>query len=139
MHWIWSEYGELPEEARHIRVEVFTEEQGFCQEFDDIDSQSYHLLLMDEDQAIGTARIFFDADHTLHIGRVAVRKVRRSGGCGSAVLTACCEKAKQLGAVRAVLGAQCRAMKFYEKNGFAAFGDLYDDEGCPHRMMEKRL
>ena len=30
-------------------------------------------------------------------------------------------------------------MKFYEKNGFQPFGDIYDEEGCPHQMMEKKL
>ena len=30
-------------------------------------------------------------------------------------------------------------MNFYEKNGFQPFGEGYDDEGCPHQMMEKKL
>ena len=137
MTWIWSEFGTLPEEARRIRFEVFTQEQGFHNEFDDIDNKSYHLLLWKDNQVIGTARLFYEQDDTIHIGRVAVEKQYRSGGSGSMILTACCEKAHELHAKRVILGAQCRAMKFYEKNGFQPFGTIFDDEGCPHQMMEK--
>lgn len=138
MNWVWSEFGVLPSEARRIREEVFIQEQGFCNELDDTDGQSYHLQLMKEEKVIGTARLFWEDKTTMHIGRVAVEKESR-GGSGSVILAACCEKAHELGAERVVLGAQCRAMGFYAKNGFQPFGDEFDDEGCPHQMMEKKL
>lgn len=140
MDCIWSALGCIPDTARQIRTEVFVEEQGFQQEFDQVDQKSYHLLLCRNGRAIGTARLFSeDANRTMHIGRVAVRQEERHDGSGSAILEACCEKARQLHAERLILGAQCRAVHFYEKNGFHAFGDCYDDEGCPHQMMEKQL
>ena len=140
MDCIWSEYGELPEAAAAIRTEVFVHEQGFCNELDEIDSRSWHVLLRRGGRAIGTARIFFEEENdTIHIGRVAVLREERGGGSGSALLRACSEKARQLGAARLVLGAQCRAMDFYTKNGVQPFGGGYMDEGCPHQMMEKKL
>lgn len=136
----WSAFGCLPERAKQIRTEVFVREQGFQEEFDDMDVCSYHALLQCDGREIGTARMFFEDDpNTMHIGRVAVLKPERGGGSGSMLLSACEQKAKQLGARRVVLGAQCRAMKFYERNGFRAFGECFDDQGCPHRMMEKLL
>lgn len=140
MDWVWSAFGYLPDAARRIREEVFMREQGFCNEFDETDAQSYHVLLCRGGAPIGTARLFSeDGNHTMHIGRVAVRRQERGGGSGSALLSACCEKSKRLGARRIVLGAQCRAIQFYEKNGFHPYGACYDDEGCPHQMMEKIL
>ncbi|MCD8356127.1 MAG: GNAT family N-acetyltransferase [Clostridia bacterium] len=140
MDWIWSDFGCLPKEARRIREAVFMQEQGFCQEFDDVDAKSWHVLLRRNGAVIGTARMFSeDGNHSMHVGRVAVLKKERGGGSGSMLLTACCEKAAQLGVQKIILGAQCRAMKFYEKNGFQPFGDIYDDEGCPHQMMEKKI
>lgn len=140
MEWIWSEYGELPPEAAHIRKSVFMDEQGFSVEFDDIDAKSYHVMLVRDEKIIGTARLFFEDDKkTMHIGRVAVLPEERGGGTGSSLLTACCEKARTFGAQHIILGAQRRAMHFYESNGFEAYGEPYDVEGCPHQMMEKQL
>ena len=139
MEYIWSALGCLPEAAKQIRTEVFIQEQGFADEFDDLDACSYHVLQRQDGTDIGTARIFWESDRrTMHIGRVAVLKAAR-GGRGSMLLSACERKAKQLGAQRVILGAQCRARKFYEQNGFRAFGACFDDQGCPHQMMEKML
>ena len=38
-------YHSLPEEARKIREEVFVREQGFQEEFDEIDGYAVHLVL----------------------------------------------------------------------------------------------
>ena len=44
-----------------------------------------------------------------------------------------------LGGKYALLGSQCRAREFYEKCGYQAFGDIYDDEGCPHIYMKLKV
>ena len=38
----------LPQEAKNIRIEVFMKEQGFENEFDDIDTISHHIVVFDE-------------------------------------------------------------------------------------------
>ena len=45
MEWKWSDFGCLPEAARRIRETVFMQEQGFCEEFDELDACSWHVLL----------------------------------------------------------------------------------------------
>lgn len=139
MQTIWSEQGQLPEQAERIRRDVFMQEQGFCEEFDELDEKSWHVLLQAGDDVIGTARMFWEQEHVMHIGRVAVCNYARGGGNGACILQACCEKAKALGADRVILGAQCRAVEFYKKSGFMPYGEIFDDEGCPHQMMEKKL
>ena len=132
-------YDQLPQEAKEIRIKVFMEEQGFKDEFDDLDKKSWHVLLQTDEKIIGTARMFWEQNHVMHVGRVAVCKDARGGGNGARILQACCEKAKALGANRVILGAQCRAVEFYKKSGFTPYGEIFDDEGCPHQMMEKKL
>lgn len=139
MQTIWSELGRLPEQAQRIRRDVFMQEQGFCEEFDGLDKNSWHVLLQDGGKTIGTARMFWEREQVMHVGRVAVCKDARGGGNGARILHACCEKAKALGANRVILGAQCRAVEFYKKSGFLPYGEIFDDEGCPHQMMEKIL
>ena len=40
-------YNQLPDEAKEIRLEVFVKEQGFEEEFDDIDETAAHIVLFD--------------------------------------------------------------------------------------------
>ncbi len=71
-----------------------------------------------------------------HIGRVAVRKVARNTGAGSALMAeleaAALERHGADGSVRVELSAQDQAMPFYEKLGYTTYGDAYLDEGISH-------
>lgn len=51
-------YTTLPQEAKDIRIEVFVKEQGFENEFDEIDTISHHIVAFDERKPIGTCRFF---------------------------------------------------------------------------------
>ena len=55
----------LPQAAA-IREEVFVEEQGFHNEFDDIDRQAVHLVVMDGEAPAAAGRVE-------HLGRGAAR------------------------------------------------------------------
>lgn len=133
-------YENLPEEAKNIRKTVFMDEQGFKDEFDETDKNSLHAVLFADGKAAATARMFTeDSGKSYHIGRVAVLKEYRKSGLGSEIMTALCEKAKEKGAERCELSAQCRAKNFYTKLGFKEKGGIYLDEGCPHIYMEKKL
>lgn len=130
----------LPQEAKMIRSAVFIEEQGFKEEFDETDKNSLHAVLFVDGKAAGTARMFTeDGGKSYHIGRVAVLKEYRKFGLGSSIMNALCEKAKELGAKKCELSAQCRAKGFYNKLGFIESGEVYLDENCPHIYMEKEL
>ena len=51
----------LPKCAAEIRQKVFVEEQGFQNEFDNIDLNAVHFVLFDDsDVLIGTCRVFKD-------------------------------------------------------------------------------
>lgn len=49
-------YDEIPKEAKTIREAVFIKEQGFKEEFDEIDDVAKHVLLFDGDIPVGTCR-----------------------------------------------------------------------------------
>ena len=53
-------YNQLPDEAKEIRLEVFVKEQGFEEEFDDIDETAAHIVLFDGSHPVGVCRIFTD-------------------------------------------------------------------------------
>lgn len=51
----------IPQQAVEIRQKVFVDEQGFQNEFDDIDLIAVHFVLFDDlDVPIATCRVFKD-------------------------------------------------------------------------------
>ena len=131
-------YTTLPQEAKDIRIEVFMKEQGFENEFDDIDDMSHHIVVFDEEKPIGTCRFFLENDHYT-IGRVAVLKEYRNQHIGNLLLESAEKEIKKLNGALIVVHAQVRVSPFYEKQGYIQFGQIDDDEGVPHMWMKKRI
>ena len=130
---------QLNEGCAAVRKAVFMEEQGFQQEFDDVDDRAYHVLIQDGERPVATGRLFTEDGETYLIGRVAVLKEVRRSSLGSEVIKALESKAAEKNADSISLSAQCRVQKFYESLGYHATDDLHDDEGCPHVTMVKKL
>lgn len=131
----------LCQEAMEIRKEVFVEEQGFEDEFDEIDRRATHLVAFLDGQAIASCRYFLNLkgkDGYL-IGRVAVRKPFRGKGYGILLLAEAERGIVEKGGRHARLAAQLQARKFYEKHGYFPISDVFVAEGCPHLWMEKKL
>ena len=130
-------YTTLPQEAKDIRIEVFVKEQGFENEFDEIDTISHHIVAFDERKPIGTCRFFKENDHYT-IGRVAVLKEYRNQHMGNLLLESAENEIKKLNGDLIVVHAQVRIHPFYEKQGYIQFGQIDNDEGVPHMWMKKR-
>ncbi len=124
--------------AEPVRFEVFVEEQKVPAEIelDEFDAVSLHALALDAGgNVLGTGRLLPDG----HIGRMAVRACARGRGVGAALLRALMDAARRRGDREVVLSAQTHAIPFYERFGFVAEGEEYDDAGIPHRLMRRRL
>ena len=131
----------LPQAAGFIRQKVFVEEQGFEYEFDSIDDVATHFVLFsDEETPIATCRVFWNEEKSSYIlGRLAVIKEYREKGLGRALVEAVEKYVKEMGGNLLQLHAQCRITSFYEHLGFVPFGDIEDEEDCPHIWMKKRI
>lgn len=56
-------YDYLTEDAKQIREKVFMQEQGFQNEFDEIDSVAVQIVMYDETETpVATCRIFEDTE-----------------------------------------------------------------------------
>ncbi|WP_318515114.1 GNAT family N-acetyltransferase [Photobacterium leiognathi] len=122
---------------RTVREQVFIQEQQIDPEieFDDLDSEAVHVLVMDGEQPLGTGRILADG----HIGRIAIMKAARGQGLGAKVVQALVEYAQQQGYPRVDLGAQTHAVDFYRKLGFMPYGHEFMEANIPHQAMEQML
>lgn len=125
-------------EAAQIRRKVFIEEQGFENEFDDVDKNAVHAIIFDGEVPAATGRLYFE-NESFHIGRVAVLKEYRSKGAGTLVMNTLKNEAQRLGADEIRISAQVRAKNFYEKLGYKSCGEVYMDEFCPHIEMFLKL
>ena len=120
--------------AAPVRHAVFVDEQKVPAEIelDEFDPLSLHALAFDgQGRVLGTGRLLPDG----HIGRMAVLAAARGRGVGSALLQTLMEAARARGDREVALSAQTQAMGFYQRFGFVAEGEQYDDAGIPHRMM----
>ena len=131
-------YTTLPQEAKDIRIKVFMKEQGFKNEFDDIDQISSHIVVFDETKPVGTCRFFKENNHYT-IGRVSVLKEYRNQHIGNLLLKSAEKEIKKLNGDVIVVHAQVRVSPFYENQGYIQFGQIDDDEGVPHMWMKKKI
>ena len=125
--------------AKAIRVRVFMDEQGFCEEFDEIDNIATHLVAFDSDTPIATCRVFKNTDGKYQVGRLAVIPEYRGKGIGEKMLAASEDIVAAHGGDCVLLHSQCRAQGFYAKCGFVAYGEIDYDEDCPHVWMKKSV
>lgn len=128
------------EEAYAIRTKVFVEEQGYEDEFDDIDEYADHIVVFKEGVAAGCARCFPESESSscYIVGRVATLPRFRGCGIGRLLVKECESAALRHGALSMKLHAQARLEGWYASMGYARIGEVdYEDEGQPHIWMEK--
>lgn len=119
-----------------LRREVFVIEQGIPEEeeLDEFDLVAVHFVAISGGEVVGTLRLV-DASEHVKIGRVAVRSTARGNGVAKAMMIHAMEHARRGGRDRFYLAAQADKLGFYEKLGFVAFGDVFDDAGLQHTSM----
>lgn len=124
-------------EAFFIRKAVFIDEQRVPEELelDADDLQALHVLAKIDGLSVGTARLVAISKDQAQIGRMAVLDQYRGQGIGRQILEKLIQFAQEKGFAELFLHSQVNAIPFYEKMGFKADGDIYDEAGIPHRNM----
>jgi predicted GNAT family N-acyltransferase len=116
-----------------IRKSVFIKEQHVPKEleWDGHDADCTQFLATVNAMPVATARLTPQGQ----IGRMAVLRDFRGKGVGSRLLAAVIDQAKQTGYKQVFLHAQVNVIKFYEKHGFLAEGEIFMDAGIAHKAM----
>lgn len=139
--WTTDLESKIFEDAKAIRFKVFVEEQEVPMELeiDELEADSHHMVIYEDDKAVATARIYEIDDGFYKIQRVAVYKELRGSGYGALAIQQAEEKVRELGGKKILLGAQLQALPFYEKLGYAVTSEEYLDAGILHRDVIKHL
>ena len=124
-----------------LRSEVFVVEQHCVyQDLDGKDEQCLHLLAYDEQDRLSAytrlvPRGVSYADHA-SIGRVVTAPHARGRGYGRPLMQ---ESLRALfaayGEQPVKISAQAHLQDYYSSVGFVGVGDVYDEDGIPHRAM----
>lgn len=129
----------------NIRTKVFVEEQNVPSEeeidqYDVIDCNVQHILLLDEGIPVATGRLIYYKADAAKMQRIAVLKEYRSKGYGRVLLLALEEIARELGLETSILDGQCQAEPFYTKLGYEVIStEPFYDAGILHVRMQKSL
>lgn len=128
-------FSTLCNEAFKLRRAVFIIEQKVPEEeeFDAYDLTARHVVAIADGEVCGTLRIIRDEEH-IKIGRVVVAMAARGRGVASAMIGYA--MALQPHGSNFYLTAQTDKTALYERFGFIAFGDVFDDGGIPHIAMK---
>lgn len=119
-----------------LRVDVFVvEQQCPYHEIDDIDLESYHIYLQDDDSKILSYCRLYQQNDTYHIGRV-ISSTRRKGYGTQIMKTALEFAGQELHADSVIIEAQTYAKNFYEKLGFTQTSEPFDEDGIEHIQMK---
>ncbi|TYP81203.1 GNAT family N-acetyltransferase [Blastococcus xanthinilyticus] len=132
-------------EVAALRTRVFVEEQGVPPEIeqDEADATAVHVLSRGVSgepagRVVATGRLLMDGT-TARIGRMAADADVRGRGHGAAVLAELHRQARLLGATAVELHAQLPARRFYERAGYVAVGEVYEEAGIAHVTMRRAL
>jgi predicted GNAT family N-acyltransferase len=124
-----------------LRTRVFVEEQGVPAEIeqDVLDATAVHALVRDDaGRVVATGRLLV-REGRAGIGRMAVDPGVRGRGYGAAVLAELHRQAVRRGLAEVELHAQVTARGFYERAGYTAVGDEYEEAGIAHVTMRRDL
>jgi len=122
-----------------IRTEVFVHEQKCLpsEEFDELDAQAIHYLLLENDKPVATGR-FRKTDKGVKIERIATLKDFRAKGYASLLIEHIIQEAKAAYPLNSYfyLHAQVDVMPLYKHLGFKPFGETFIEADIVHQAME---
>jgi predicted GNAT family N-acyltransferase len=128
-------------EVAALRTRVFVLEQGVPPEIeqDAADATAVHVLSRDDaGRVVATGRLLVHG-RTAGIGRMAADAGVRGRGHGAAVLAELHRQAVLRGVAEVELHAQLTARRFYERAGYVAVGEVYEEAGIAHITMRRAL
>lgn len=129
-------------DATTLRTAVFVSEQGIAADLatDAADETALHAVAYNGlGQAVGTGRMVRAEPTVSQIGRLAVHRALRGSGVGAQIVQTLVQSATARGDAEVMLHAQRSAEGFYQRAGFTARGEYFEEAGRAHIEFFKPL
>lgn len=122
-----------------LRSEIFVvEQQCVYLDADNKDQAAHHILLYQGEELVAYARIVPAglSFPEVSIGRIITSQTVRGTGAGKILVQLAIDECHRLNGKQTIrIGAQLYAKAFYERLGFEATGEIYDEDGIDHIEM----
>lgn len=123
------------------RSEIFLLEQNIiCQDMDDVDYDSLHCFLQEENRVVAYLRAYYkEGDRSVvKVGRVL--SLTHGIGLGTKLMKDSIDYIKaNMPCKKISMNAQSHATGFYERFGFKKVSDEFLEEGVPHVQMDLEI
>ncbi|NVJ17480.1 GNAT family N-acetyltransferase [Myxococcus sp. AM010] len=124
-----------------LRFRVLREPLGYTR--DDVafpfEADSLHLVAHQEEAVLGCVLFNPEDAHGGRLFQMAVASHLQGQGLGARLVRTLEVELARRGFTHVHLHAREPAVPFYERLGYAVFGDPYTEVGVPHRNMRKTL
>ena len=136
LKWFMGDREDL-KDTKAVRKQVFVDELGVSPELEDDgnDGSCIHLVAYEGGVPISTGRVMITNDDFI-LGRIATIKAHRNQGIATGIIEALVEACVQMGGNRQILYSPLSSKAFYEKIGFATYGEEFLCWDIPHIAME---
>ncbi len=127
-------------QAQQIRIEVLEHEQGFPHNvnIDGLDQSAIHVLLLDEENPVGTARLTKLDDKEGIIARIALLRSHQGKGLGKYLIRELEIQALQLGLTTLYIEPLYHLKPFFESIGYRQVND-FGKEGDHHLIQMVKI
>lgn len=125
-----------------IRKKVFVDEQKLFKDsdVDENDRESIYLIARENDQILGTVRVFpSDSNGTWVGGRLAVKSEYRGNRAAVLLSREAVETVKANNCKRFIAEIQKQNVNFFRRLGWKVIGDEFTYLDLPHQLMEADL
>jgi GNAT superfamily N-acetyltransferase len=138
----WAPFGG-PEQAALVvlRREVLRKPLGldYSPEQLALEASELHLGLWNGEKALGCLLLRDEGAGVVRMRQVAVSSKLQGNGLGRMLVAEAEAEARHRGWIRMILHSRPNAVRFYEKLGYRAEGELFEEIGIAHRLMAKNL
>ncbi len=103
------------------------------------EKESLHLVAVDAGEVRGCVLFHPENERSGRLFQMAVRPELQGTGIGAKLVRRLEEELQRRGFDHVHLHARAQVVPFYEKLGYAVYGDAFVEVGIPHRHMQRTL
>ena len=101
---------------------------------------AFHLAVLDGGTVVAVGSFSPTGEGAVRLRGMAVEPSRQSEGLGGLLLDTAVDRLAGAGDVTLLwANARLPALAFYERHGFVAVGDVFDEIGIPHVRVERAI
>ena len=132
---------ELHRSEQRLRDEVLRKPLGRSLSATDIerDKEGVHFVAVLDGEVVGCAGLYPQGEHVMRLRQMAVSPRLQRQNIGARLLSFAEDWARDNAVVRIETHARLVARGFYERCGYEAYGDVFEEISIPHIKMRKSL